>query len=163
MSSFFIFTYIMICLNMKNFDEYIIEKLKITNKKILTLGDVYKFTKIESNAYVDSHPKRFLDKVDEVFGINNLYNIRNNYPDYFKEYKDNCEPKLNGEDAKELCKILLNIIFSVPADMTIQDGLNILLDDCNISQYERELFKLESDSTLFFTNYLLVHFKYEPR
>ena len=148
---------------MKNFDEYIIEKLKITNKKILTLGDVYKFTKIESNAYVDSHPKRFLDKVDEVFGINNLYNIRNNYPDYFKEYKDNCEPKLNGEDTKELCKILLNIIFSVPADMTIQDGLNILLDDCNISQYERELFKLESNSTLFFTNYLLVHFKYEPR
>ena len=163
MSSFFIFTYIMICLNMKNFDEYIIEKLKITNKKILTLGDVYKFTKIESNAYVDSHPKRFLDKVDEVFGINNLYNIRNNYPDYFKEYKDNCEPKLNGEDAKELCKILLNIIFSVPADMTIQDGLNILLDDCNISQYERELFKLENNSTLFFTNYLLVHFKYEKR
>ena len=163
MSSFFIFTYIMIRLNMKNFDEYIIEKLKITNKKILTLGDVYKFTKIESNAYVDSHPKRFLEKVDEVFGINNLYNIRNNYPDYFKEYKDNCEPKLNGEDAKELCKILLNIIFSVPADMTIQDGLNILLDDCNISQYERELFKLESNSTLFFTNYLLVHFKYEPR
>ena len=148
---------------MKNFDEYIIEKLKITNKKILTLGDVYKFTKIESNAYVDSHPKRFLDKVDEVFGINNLYNIRNNYPDYFKEYKDNCEPKLNGEDVKELCKILLNIIFSVPADMTIQDGLNILLDDCNISQYERELFKLESNSTLFFTNYLLVHFKYEER
>ena len=163
MSTFFIFTYIMICLNMKNFDEYIIEKLKITNKKILTLGDVYKFTKIESNAYVDSHPKRFLEKVDEVFGINNLYNIRNNYPDYFKEYKDNCEPKINGEDAKELCKILLNIIFSVPADMTIQDGLNILLGDCNISQYERELFKLESNSTLFFTNYLLVHFKYEER
>ena len=148
---------------MKNFDEYIIEKLKITNKKILTLGDVYKFTKIESNAYVDSHPKRFLDKVDEVFGINKLYNIRNNYPDYFKEYKDNCEPKINDEDAKELCKILLNIIFSVPADMTIQDGLNLLLYDCNISQYERELFKLESNSTLFFTNYLLVHFKYEER
>lgn len=148
---------------MKNFDEYIIEKLKITNKKILTLGDVYKFTKIESNAYVDSHPKRFLEKVDEVFGINKLYNIRNNYPDYFKEYKDNCDPKINGEDAKELCKILLNIIFSVPADMTIHDGLNILLDACNISQYDRELFKLESNSTLFFTNYLLVHFKYEER
>lgn len=163
MSSFFIFTYIMICLNMKNFDEYIIEKLKITNKKILTLGDVYKFTKIESNAYVDSHPKRFLEKVDEVFGINNLYNIRNNYPDYFKEYEDNCEPKIKGEDAKELCKILLNIIFSVPADMTIHDGLNILLDACNISQYERELFKLESNSTLFFTNYLLVHFEYKER
>ena len=112
---------------------------------------------------MDSHPKRFLEKVDEVFGINKLYNIRNNYPDYFKEYKDNCEPKINGEDAKELCKILLNIIFSVPADMTIQDGLNLLLYDCNISQYERELFKLESNSTLFFTNYLLVHFKYEER
>ena len=164
MSSFFLFLLINDMFNtMKNFDEYIIEKLKITNKKILTLGDVYKFTKIESNAYVDSHPKRFLEKVDEVFGINKLYNIRNNYPDYFKEYKDNCEPKINGEDAKELCKILLNIIFSVPADMTIQDGLNILLDDCNISQYERELFKLESNSTLFFTNYLLVHFNYEER
>ena len=148
---------------MKNFDEYIIEKLKITNKKILTLGDVYKFTKIESNAYVDSHPKRFLEKVDEVFGINNLYNIRNNYPDYFKEYKDNCEPKINGEDAKELCKILLNIIFSVPADMTIHDGLKTLLDDCNIPEYERDLFKIENNSKLLFTNYLLVYFIFEER
>ena len=151
---------------MKNFDEYIIEKLKITNKKILTLGDVYKFTKIESNAYADSHPKRFLDKVDEVFGINNLYNIRNNYPDYFKEYKDNCEPKLNGEDAKELCKILLNIIFSVPADMTIFDGLPLLRDAGNIPannasslfiEYHRSYLKLMYD------NYLLLLFEYEKR
>ena len=149
---------------MKNFNEYIGEKLKIpSNYKGQTLGDVYKITRVESNSYAASYPESFLEKVDEVFGINKLYNIRNNYPDYFKEYKDNCEPKINGEDAKELCKILLNIIFSVPADMTIQDGLNILLDDCNISQYERELFKLESNSTLFFTNYLLVHFKYEER
>ena len=153
----------MICLNMKNFDEYIIEKLKITNKKILTLGDVYKFTKIESNTYADSHPERFLEKVDEAFGITKLYELQNEYTDYFKEYKDNCEPKINGEDAKELCKIFLNIIFSVPADMTIHDGLNLLLDDCNISQYDRELFKLESNSRLFFTNYLLVHFNYEER
>ena len=148
---------------MKNFDEYIIEKLKITNKKILTLGDVYKFTKIESNTYADSHPERFLEKVDEAFGITKLYELQNEYTDYFKEYKDNCEPKINGEDAKELCKIFLNIIFSVPADMTIHDGLNLLLDDCNISQYDRELFKLESNSRLFFTNYLLVHFNYEER
>lgn len=153
----------MICLNMKNFDEYIIEKLKITNKKILTLGDVYKFIKIESNTYADSHPERFLEKVDEAFGITKLYELQNEYTDYFKEYKDNCEPKINGEDAKELCKIFLNIIFSVPADMTIHDGLNLLLDDCNISQYDRELFKLESNSRLFFTNYLLVHFNYEER
>lgn len=62
---------------MKNFDEYIIEKLKITNKKILTLGDVYKFTKIESNAYADSHPERFLEKVDEAFGITKLYELQN--------------------------------------------------------------------------------------
>ena len=148
---------------MKNFDEYIIEKLKITNKKILTLGDVYKFTRIESNTYADSHPERFLEKVDEAFGITKLYELQNEYTDYFKEYKDNCEPKINGEDAKELCKIFLNIIFSVPADMTIHDGLNLLLDDCNISQYDRELFKLESNSRLFFTNYLLVHFNYEER
>ena len=134
---------------MKNFDEYIIEKLKITNKKILTLGDVYKFIKIESNTYADSHPERFLEKVDEAFGITKLYELQNEYTDYFKEYKDNCEPKINGEDAKELCKIFLNIIFSVPADMTIHDGLNLLLDDCNISQYDRELFKLESNSRLF--------------
>lgn len=163
MSSFFIFTYIMICLNMKNFGEYIIEKLKITNKKILTLGDVYKFTKIESNAYADSHPERFLEKVDKAFGITKLYELQNEYTDYFKEYKDNCEPKINGEDAKELCKILLNIIFSVPADMTIHDGLKTLLDDCNIPEYERDLFKIESDSKLFFTNYLLLFFEYEKR
>lgn len=112
---------------------------------------------------MDSHPKRFLEKVDEVFGINNLYRIQNHYTDYFKEYGDNREPKIGSEYANELGKILLNIIFSVPADMTIHDGLNILLDDCNISQYERELFKLENNSTLFFTNYLLVHFEYKER
>ena len=149
---------------MKNFNEYIGEKLKIpSNYKGQTLGDVYKITSVESNSYVDAYPESFLEKVDEVFGINNLYKIQNNYTDYFKEYEDNCEPKIKGDDAKKLCKILLNIIFSVPADMTIQDGLNLLLDDCNISQYERELFKLESNSTLFFTNYLLVNFKYEER
>ena len=112
---------------------------------------------------MDSHPERFLEKVDEAFGITKLYELQNEYTDYFKEYKDNCEPKINGEDAKELCKIFLNIIFSVPVDMTIHDGLNLLLDDCNISQYDRELFKLESNSRLFFTNYLLVHFNYEER
>ena len=58
---------------MKPFNEYIIEKLKVSsNYKGLTLGDVYKFTKIESNSYVDSYPESFLEKVDEIFGINNL-------------------------------------------------------------------------------------------
>lgn len=149
---------------MKNFNEYIIEKLKITNKKILTLGDVYKFTKIESNAYVDSHPKRFLDKVDEVFGINKLYNIRNNYPDYFKEYKDNCEPKINGEDAKELCKILLNIIFSAPVGMEIHDGLKQLIDDCNIPSHKAKLLTIsEFDTKLMYDKSLLVHFEFKER
>ena len=149
---------------MKNFNEYIIEKLKVSaNYKGLTLGDVYKFTKIESNSYVDAYPESFLEKVDEIFGINNLYKIQNTYTDYFKEYKDNCEPKIGGEDAKKLCKILLNILFSVPADMTIYDGLKILLDDCNIPQYGRDLFKIESNSKLFFTNYLLVYFRFEKR
>ena len=149
---------------MKNFDEYIIEKLKVTKNKQLTLGDIYKISKLACSIGALVEPERFLKRIDEVFGINKLYELQNEYTDYFEEYKDNCDNcQIKNEDIKKLCKILLNIIFSVPADMTIQDGLNILLDDCNISQYERELFKLESNSTLFFTNYLLVHFKYEKR
>ena len=149
---------------MKNFDEYIIEKLKVTNNKQLTLGDIFKINSIYLSTWFVLHPENFLKIVDDLFGINKLYELQNEYTDYFEEYKDNYDNSLiKNEDIKKLCKILLNIIFSVPADMTIQDGLNILLDDCNISQYERELFKLESNSTLFFTNYLLVHFNYEER
>ena len=118
---------------MKNFNEYIVEKLKIpSNYNGQTLGDVYKITRIESNSYADAFPESFLEKVDEVFGISNLFKIQNNYTDYFKEYEDNCEPKIKGEDAKKLCKILLNILFSVDGDMTIFDGLPLLRDAGNI-------------------------------
>ena len=37
---------------------------------------------------MDSHPERFLEKVDEAFGITKLYELQNEYTDYFKEYKD---------------------------------------------------------------------------
>ena len=147
---------------MKNFNEYIIEKLKVTNRR-LTLGDIYRIYKVDCSMAADLDPEKFLQKIDDVFGITKLYDLQNTHTDYFEKYEDNVANKIRNEDVNKLCKILLNIIFSVPADMTIQDGLNILLDDCNISQYERELFKLESNSTLFFTNYLLVHFKYEER
>ena len=40
---------------MKNFNEYIGEKLKIpSNYKGQTLGDVYKITSVESNSYAAS-------------------------------------------------------------------------------------------------------------
>ena len=152
---------------MKNFNEYIVEKLKIpSNYKGQTLGDVYKITRVESNSYAASHPESFLEKVDEVFGINNLYRIQNNYTDYFKEYEDNCEPKIIGDDAKKLCKILLNILFSVDGDMTIFDGLPLLRDAGNIPankasslfiEYHRSYLKLMYD------NYLLLLFEYEKR
>ena len=152
---------------MKPFNEYIIEKLKVsTNYKGLTLGDVYKFTKIESNSYVDSYPESFLEKVDEIFGINNLYKMQNNYTDYFKEYEDNCEPKIGGEDAKKLCKILLNILFSADADMTIFDGLPLLRDAGNIPTNKASSLYIEyhsSYSKLMYDKYLLLFFEYEKR
>ena len=152
---------------MKNFNEYIIEKLKVSaNYKGLTLGDVYKFTKIESNSYVDAYPESFLEKVDEIFGINNLYKIQNTYTDYFKEYKDNCEPKIGGEDAKKLCKILLNILFSADGDMTIFDGLPLLRDAGNIPANKASSLYIEyhrSYSKLMYDNYLLLFFEYEKR
>ena len=152
---------------MKPFNEYIIEKLKVSsNYKGLTLGDVYKFTKIESNSYVDSHPERFLEKVDEIFGINNLYKIQNTYTDYFKEYKDNCEPKIGGEEAKKLCKILLNILFSADGNMTVFDGLPLLRDAGNIPANKASSLYIEwhtSYSKLMYDNYLLLFFEYEKR
>ena len=36
-------------------------------------------------------PERFLKRVDEIFGINKLYELQNEYTDYFEEYKDNCD------------------------------------------------------------------------
>ena len=152
---------------MKNFNEYIVEKLKIPSTyKGQTLGDVYKITKIESNSYVDAYPESFLEKVDDVFGISNLYKIQNNYTDYFKEYEDNCEPKIKGEDAKNLCKILLNILFSVDVDMTIFDGLPLLRDAGNIPANKASSLYIEyhrSYSKLMYDNYLLLLFEYEKR
>ena len=152
---------------MKNFNEYIGEKLKIpSNYKGQTLGDVYKITSVESNSYVDAYPESFLEKVDEVFGINNLYKIQNNYTDYFKEYEDNCEPKIKGDDAKKLCKILLNILFSADADMTIFDGLPLLRDAGNIPANKASSLYIEyhrSYSKLMYNNYLLLLFEYEKR
>ena len=152
---------------MKNFNEYIWEKLKIpSNYKGQTLGDVYKITRIESNSYAASYPESFLEKVDEVFGIHNLYRIQNNYTDYFKEYEDNCEPKIIGDDAKKLCKILLNILFSADGDMTIFDGLPLLRDAGNIPANEASSLFIEhhrSYSKLMYDNYLLLLFEYEKR
>ena len=149
---------------MKNFDEYIIEKLRVTkNNKILTLGDIYKISAVNISASAMNDSDRFLETIDDLFGISKLYELQNEYTDYFKEYEDNIDPKIWNEKVKTICKILLNIIFSAPADMTIHDGLKTLLDDCNIPQYERDLFKIESDSKLFFTNYLLVYFRFEER
>ena len=149
---------------MKNFDKYIIEKLKITNNsKILTLGDIYKISAVNISASAMNDSDRFLETIDDLFGISKLYELQNEYTDYFKEYEDNIDPKIWNEKVKTICKILLNIIFSAPADMTIHDGLKTLLGDCNIPQYERDLFKIESDSKLFFTNYLLVYFRFEER
>ena len=45
---------------MKNFDEYIIEKLKVTNNKQLTLGDIYKITKLNCSMGASMEPERFL-------------------------------------------------------------------------------------------------------
>lgn len=121
----------------------------------------FKLLVLVASAMHDSD--RFLETIDDVFGITKLYELQNEYTDYFKEYEDNIDPKIWNEKVKTICKILLNIIFSVPADMTIHDGLKILLDDCNIPQYGRDLFKIESNSKLFFTNYLLVYFRFEKR
>ena len=45
---------------MKDFNEYIIEKLKVSTKYIgQTLGDVYKFTDVDVSALTTGDPKRF--------------------------------------------------------------------------------------------------------
>ena len=81
---------------MKNFNEYIIEKLRVSTKyKGQTLGDVYKFNCVDISAFTSGKPESFLEKVDEVFGIINLYDLQDKYTDYFKEYEDNVNPNIN--------------------------------------------------------------------
>ena len=151
---------------MKNFDEYIIEKLKVTNNKQLTLGDIFKINSIYLSTWFVLHPENFLKIVDDLFGINKLYELQNEYIDYFEKYKDNDDPRIKNEDIKKLCKIILNIIFSVPHDMTIHDGVERLLDDCNIPPNKAKLVNIDRNSTyinLTYDNSLLFYFKFDKR
>lgn len=152
---------------MKNFNEYIIEKLKVSTKYAgQTLGDVYKFTDVDVSAFTTGDPKSFLRKIDDIFGITNLYDLQNKYTDYFKEYEDNANPNINDEEVNKLCKILLNIIFSAPANRTIYEGLIRLRDDCDIPPHKAKLVNIDSNSTYFklmYGNSLLVYFECEER
>lgn len=152
---------------MKNFNEYIIEKLRITkNSRELTLGDIYKFYTVDISAWTNSHPEDFLERVDGAFGITNLYELQDKYTDYFKEYADNRDHRIKNEEINNLCKIILNIIFSVPADNTLDDGLKRLIDDCNILPYKSNSLKIvqtEAYSKLTYNNNLIVYFEFEER
>ena len=152
---------------MKNFNEYIIEKLRITkNSRELTLGDIYRIYTVDISALTSSHPEDFLERVDDAFGITNLYELQDKYTDYFKEYEDNRDHRIKNEEINKLCKIILNIIFSVPADNTLDDGLKRLIDDCDIQQYKANLLKIvqtEAYSKLTYNNNLLVYFEFEER
>ena len=151
---------------MKNFDEYIIEKLKVTTRKQLTLGDIFKINSIYLSTWLVLHPENFLKIVDDLFGINKLYELQNEHIDYFEKYKDNDDPRIKNEDIKKLCKIILNIIFSVPHNMTIHDGVERLLDDCNIPPNKAKLVNIDRNSTyinLTYDNSLLFYFKFDKR
>lgn len=152
---------------MKNFNEYIIEKLKInTNSRELTLGDIYRIYTVDISAWTNTHPEDFLERVDDAFGIANLYELQDKYTDYFKEYADNRDHRIKNEEINNLCKIILNIIFSVPADKTLDDGLQRLIDDCNILPYKSNSLKIvqtDAYSKLTYNNNLLVYFEFEER
>lgn len=152
------------CLIMKNFDEYIIEKLKVTKNKQLTLGDVYRIYHVNCSMASELDPEMFLKRIDNIFGINKLYELQNKYTDYFEEYEDNISTKIKNENVNKLCKIILNIIFSVPDGMEIHDGLKQLIDACNIPPDKAKLLNIsEFDTKLMYDNYLLVYFKFEER
>ena len=150
---------------MKNFDEYIIEKLKVTTRKQLTLGDIFKINSIYLSTWLVLHPENFLKIVDDLFGINKLYELQNEYTDYFEEYKDNCDNcQIKNEDIKKLCKIILNIMLSVPADAEIYDGLKQLIEDCNIPPHKAKLLKFTLFNTkLMYDGVLLVYFEFDKR
>lgn len=150
---------------MKNFNEYIIEKLKVTKNKQLTLGDLYQISGVNCSLGTDMDPQRFFKKIDDTFGINKLYELQNEYTDYFEKYADNEDPtNIKNRKVKEICKILLNIIFSVPADMEIPDGLKQLIDDCNIPPHKAKLLSFTLFNTkLMYDGYLLVQFKFDKR
>ena len=157
----------MICLTMKNFGEYIIEKLKVTkNSKELTLGDIYKINNIYISTWFEMHPNIWVKTIDDIFNIDKLFELQNEYTDYFKKYEDNFDPKIKDDNAKELCKIILNIIFSVPDNMSIYDGVERLLTDCNVPPDKTKLLKIDSypsDVNLIYDHTLLVYFKFKER
>ena len=152
---------------MKTFGEYIIEKLKVTkNNKELTLGDIYKINSVFISDWFDVHPNIWVKTIDDIFNIDKLYELQNEYTDYFKKYEDNLDPKIKDDNAKELCKIILNIIFSVPADMSIHDGVERILTDCNVPPDKTKLLKIDSypsDVNLMYDHTLLVYFKFKKR
>ena len=149
---------------MKNFNEYIIEKLKITKNKQLTLGDIYRISKADCSVSAVLDPERFLKKIDDLFGINKLYELQNEYRDYFEEYDDNVDPYIKNEEVKKICKILINIILSVQPDMEIHDGLVRLIEDCDIPSGKAKLLKItEFNTKLMYDNYLLVYFDFKKR
>ena len=152
---------------MKKFDEYIIEKLKVTkNNKELTLGDIYKINSIYISSWFDMHPNIWVKTIDDIFKIDKLYELQNEYTDYFKKYEDNIVPKVKNDYVKELCKIILNIIFSAPDDMSIHAGVERFLTDCNIPPDKTKLLKINSypsSVNLMYDNSLLVYFEFKER
>lgn len=150
---------------MKNFSEYIIEKLKVTNKG-LTLGDIYRIYNVNNSVTAVFDPGWFLNKLDDIFDLNILYELQHNYIDYFKEYKDNDDSKIKNETVKKLCRILINIIFSTPADADLSDGLKRLIDDCRIPSNKAKLLTVDTYPTyskLMYDNSLLVYFEFKER
>ena len=128
---------------MKNFAEYIIEKLKVTNKQ-LTLGDIYRIYNVNISVSAIFDPGWFVKKIDDIFDTNILYELQHNYTDYFKEYTDNVDTKIKNETVKKLCRILINIIFSVPSNMELSDGLKCLIDDCRIPPNKAKLLTFDT-------------------
>ena len=150
---------------MKNFNEYIIEKLKVTNVQ-LTLGDIYRIYNINISVSVIFDPGWFVKKIDDIFDTNILYELQNEYTDYFEKYEDNADNKIKNETVKKLCRILINIIFSVPSDMELSDGLKRLIDDCNIPSNKAKLLTFDTYPTyskLMYDNSLLVYFEFKKR
>ena len=150
---------------MKNFDKYIIEKLKVT-KKQLTLGDIYRIYNINISVSAVFDPGWFVKKIDDIFDTNILYELQHNYTDYFKEYEDNVDNKIKNETVKKLCRILINIIFSAPADVDLSDGLKRLIDDCRIPSNKAKLLTFNTYPTyskLMYDNSLLVYFEFKER
>ena len=150
---------------MKNFNEYIIEKLKVTNVQ-LTLGDIYRIYNINISVSAIFDPGWFVKKIDDIFDTNILYELQNEYTDYFEKYEDNADNKIKNETVKKLCRILINIIFSVPPDMELSDGLKRLIDDCNIPSNKAKLLTFDTYPTyskLMYDNSLLVYFEFKKR